>query len=400
MPAHYRGFSVDCMVDYQPLLSRALAKLRVADAFTARHSVYERARIAQRAQLQTPYPPLRESEIAREQEALERAIALVESRFRGERASLPETSFATGTPAAVAQHVSAARTEALIAPVCIPAQMDPQSAGPQKSGMWLTAALAGLFAAVLGAVLAVTGTAIAMRHTPPDLAHTPEASQEPPPEQPTKIAERAQQTLTESNSTVPAASVPLPPRQSGVEPAIQTQDAGSSELPDTARAAMLIASDDPRRPMESLGKTVWSIIPPVPGHPATVAVKADADIPELKMHASMILRKNTDPTLQATYTIDLKFSFADGAPISGVKDVEPKMRNLGLAASEGLTNVKVKLSDKYFLIALAKNNVDLMRTRAWFEFSLLLNDDRVAKLVLQKSTNGEETLTKAFEVWK
>ena len=41
---------------------------------------------------------------------------------------------------------------------------------------------------------------------------------------------------------------------------------------------MLIASDDPQRPMESLGKTVWSIIPPAPGHPATVAVNADADI--------------------------------------------------------------------------------------------------------------------------
>jgi hypothetical protein len=31
---------------------------------------------------------------------------------------------------------------------------------------------------------------------------------------------------------------------------------------------------------------------------------------------------------EATHTIDLKFSFADGAPITGVKDVEPKMRNL------------------------------------------------------------------------
>ena len=61
--------------------------------------------------------------------------------------------------------------------------------------------------------------------------------------------------------------------------------------------------------------------------PATVAVKAEADIPDLKMHATMTLRKNTDPTLQATHTIDLKFSFADGAPITGVKDVGlPQMR--------------------------------------------------------------------------
>ena len=120
----------------------------------------------------------------------------------------------------------------------------------------------------------------------------------------------------------------------------------------------------------------------------------------------MTLRKNTDPTLAATHTIDLRFSFADGAPITGVKDVEPKMRNLGSTASEPLRAVKVKISDVYFLIALANGeedtarNLDLMQTRAWFEFPLLLNDNRIAKLMFEKSTKGEAMLEKAFEAWK
>jgi hypothetical protein len=170
---------------------------------------------------------------------------------------------------------------------------------------------------------------------------------------------------------------------------------------------MLIASDDPQRPMVSLGKTIWSIVPSVPGHPATVAVRADADIPALKMHTTMTLRKNTDPTLQASHTIDLKFSFADGAPITGVKSVEPMMRELGLPTSEELINVNIKISDVYFLIALvndghgaAVRNLDLIKTHTWFDFSLLLNDNRVAKLLLQKSENGEAMLVKAFEAWK
>ena len=110
--------------------------------------------------------------------------------------------------------------------------------------------------------------------------------------------------------------------------------------------------------------------------------------------------------MQATHTIDLKFSFADGAPITGVKDVEPKMRNLGSTASEALTGVRVKISDVYFLIALAKGdqdvarNLDLMQTRAWFDFPLLLNDNRIAKLLIQKSSNGEAMLAKAFKAWK
>jgi len=170
---------------------------------------------------------------------------------------------------------------------------------------------------------------------------------------------------------------------------------------------MLVAStDDPQKPVVNLGSTVWSTIPSAPGQPATIAVKADADIPDLKMHSTMTLRKNTDPTLQATHTIDLKFSFADGAPITGFKDVGlPQMRKLDSTASETLTSVKVKISDVYFLIALnsqqdVARNLDLMQTRAWFDFPLLLNDGRIAKIVFQKSPEGEAMLAKAFESWK
>jgi hypothetical protein len=41
-----------------------------------------------------------------------------------------------------------------------------------------------------------------------------------------------------------------------------------------------------------------------------------------------------------------------------------------------------------------------METRAWFDFPLLLDDNRIAKLVFQKSSEGEAMLTKAFEAWK
>ena len=178
--------------------------------------------------------------------------------------------------------------------------------------------------------------------------------------------------------------------------------------PSAGRAAMLIASaDNPQKPAVSLGSTVWSLISARPEQPATVAVKAEADIPDLKMHATMTLRKNTDPTLQATHTIDLKFSFAEGAPITGFKDVGlPQMRKEDSTAAEALTSVKVKISDTYFLVALAKGdsdtarNLDLMQTRSWFDFPLLLNDDRIAKVVFQKSPEGQAMLEKAFEAWR
>ena len=273
----------------------------------------------------------------------------------------------------------------------------------EKSKSWLWPALT----VVLGAVLAIVGTATMMHQKPQHLVVAPpEAQQEPAPRQPAKIAQRAQPS---PNSTAPATSVPpgsQPIAQSGAEPPNDAPDASSPAVPGMARAAILIASDNPENPVVSLGSTVWSTIRPLPGQPATVAVKADADIPDLKMHATMTLRKNTDPTLEATHTIDLKFSFADGAPITGVKDVVPKMGNLGSTASEALRGARIRISDVYFLIALAKGdqvaarNLDLMQTRAWFDFPLRLNDNRIAILVIQKSTKGGAMLAKALEAWR
>ena len=207
---------------------------------------------------------------------------------------------------------------------------------------------------------------------------------------------------------LPSVSSPSAPAISGSSSPPAQPILATDGLPSWARSAMLVATgDDPQHPIVTLGTAVWSLIPPATGHPATVAVKAEADIPDLKMHATMTLRKNTDPTLQATQTIDLKFSFADRAPITGFKDIGlPQMRKEDSTAAEALTSVKIKISDVYFLIALAKGdsdtarNLDLMQTRAWFDFPLLLNDDRIAKIVFQKSPEGEAMLEKAVDAWK
>ena len=71
------------MADYQPLLTRAVAALPSTSTVATRLAIYERARKAQLAQLGTVRPPLPESDIAHEKEALDQAIALVEARFGG-----------------------------------------------------------------------------------------------------------------------------------------------------------------------------------------------------------------------------------------------------------------------------------------------------------------------------
>ena len=300
---------------------------------------------------------------------------------------------------------------------------------PRGAARWVLAAL------VIGVVLAVAVFAFVWRQNPQDLAMK-EPAATPTAEAtvgPAKSVERvggapATPGASPSASATPAANEsPSAAATPATTPSAAATPAGPAATPTpttaattappaanpgvavAARAAMLVAvAADPQKPAVTLGSVVWSAIPAAAGQPAsTVAVKAEADIPDLKMHAVMTLRKNTDPSLPASHTIDLRVSFADGAEIKGIKDMRvPMMRRDDPPSQDALSGVRVKISDSYFLVGLNRgdaevaHNVDLMGNRGWFDFPMLLNDDRIAKLTFEKGVDGERIVNDALAAWK
>ncbi len=81
------------MADYHSLLMRAVANLPNAGAPATRKAIYGRARKALLEQLRSLRPPLPESDIGREESALDAAIAQIEARFGS-----PETPAKFGSP--------------------------------------------------------------------------------------------------------------------------------------------------------------------------------------------------------------------------------------------------------------------------------------------------------------
>jgi hypothetical protein len=293
---------------------------------------------------------------------------------------------------------------------------------------WILAAL------VVGVVLSIAVFAFLWRQNPQDLAikepvATPTAQATAGP---AKIVERvggapatpaatptagetSPATETPAAAATPAAT-PSPVASTAAPTATPAPTAAATTAPPAAnpgvavaaRAAMLVAvAADPQKPAVSLGSVVWSTIPAAAGQPGTVAVKAEADIPDLKLHAVMTLRKNTDPSLPASHTIDLRVTFADGAEIKGIKDMRvPMMRRDDPPSQDALSGVRVKISDSYFLVGLNRgdaelaHNVDLVANRGWFDFPMLLNDDRIAKLTFEKGADGERIINDALAAWK
>jgi len=206
-----------------------------------------------------------------------------------------------------------------------------------------------------------------------------------------------------SPSASPEASSPPTPASS-----LSAAPNAAPTVPIATRAAMLVATvADASKPAVSVGTAVWSIVPAPPAQPAAIGVKAEIDIPDLKMHVSMIMRKNFDANLPASHTIDLRMNFDAGSPIKGVKDIAlPLMRRDDPPAADALAGVRVKISDNYFLIGLNRGDADVARNvqeiaeRAWFDFPMQLDDDRIAKLTFEKGGDGEKAVTQALTAWK
>jgi hypothetical protein len=206
--------------------------------------------------------------------------------------------------------------------------------------------------------------------------------------------------------TVPTVSI----HPSEASPAgAQIAAAQPAAAPGPARAALLIDAGDPQKPKIDLGTAVWSLIPAAAG-PAQAAgptVQAEIDIPDVKMHATVTIRKNTDASLPATHTIDLRFTFADGADVKGFKDMAlPQMRRDDTPNGDSISGVRVKISDSYFLVGLTRSdvdlahNLDLLNSRNWLDFPLLFNDDHVAKLTFEKGPTGQSVIAQAVAAWK
>lgn len=174
----------------------------------------------------------------------------------------------------------------------------------------------------------------------------------------------------------------------------------------TGRAAMLIAvASGMQRPAVSNGSVVWSTVPATRGLSGTLGAKAEVDIPDLKLHATMTLGDSAD--VHMAHTIALLLAFDVGSPIKGVKGMGmPQMRGADPPAQDPLVGKNWRMRANQFVVALNRGEVDAARIddliagRSWFVFSLLLDDDRNATLMFEKSAEGERIVAEVVAEWK
>jgi hypothetical protein len=285
----------------------------------------------------------------------------------------------------------------------------------------------------VGAVLAVivaaiAGLAIVLKDNPDELARRARLAAPAAPEvsQPSgKIAQRVD-TPTSAAPANPPAAAPTPAAPANPSAAAPTQTPATAPttapsvaiappqpdnvVPVAQRAALLVqAPDQPQQVKTYVGTVVWrrENVNHQQDQPLSEEVRADIDVPEAKLKVTMIFQKNTDATLPASHTIELRFMPADGSPIAAVKQIDvPQMRKEDTPTGDPLAGVPAPITQNYFLVGLTQGdaavarNIDLIKSRQWFDVPMLLDDNKIAKITFEKGDPGDRAITDAFNDWQ
>jgi hypothetical protein len=450
------------MADYYPLLSRAVSTLDPNTAET-RRGIYERARQAIVKQLRSYDPPLSEAEITRERLSLEEAVRKIESEMREAGAHAPAASApriqapqvhapgreparagaprpplranadaaAQGALAADAEMNGAPEPEASspepVRPRINPPRVDagrravppsgPVYAGEEGESLGATSRPRWPALVAILAVLALAGGAawvyFARNELSATFGDTPIATTSSDQNVAPKITDRVgQSTDAPAPGTAPVTDTALlPDTEQATETATSTPAVADTVAPDPAslvgqRAILYEETPDQKGGIAFQGSIVWQT-EAAPNNPSETVLRGTITVPERNITASLLMQRNTDPTLPASHTIDIQFTLPPDFPNAGISSVPGiLLKPSEEAGGSALSGLSVKVTTNFFLIGLSAaprdvaENLKMIGERSWIDVPLLYDNGRRAVMTLEKGVPGENAFREALAAWQ
>jgi hypothetical protein len=228
---------------------------------------------------------------------------------------------------------------------------------------------------------------------------TPGPAPEPPATQP---PDQEQQ-----QAALPPAAAPSTPAPTAAQPLTPSPGAEANIV---AQNAVLYEEqpDNPQRGQAFRGTVAWRTESVSTGSnaPLETAVKGEVDIPERKVKATVTIRKNVDPALPATHTMEIQFQVPADFPNGGISNVPGVlMKQTAQQRGAPLQGLSVKVTNGFFLVGLADSptdqgrNAQLLKERGWIDVPVLYDNGRRAIMTLEKGVPGDRVFADAFAAW-
>jgi hypothetical protein len=395
------------MADYYPLLARAVAGLPNSTPET-RKAIYDRATKALLGQLHAMQPPPPQGAIEREAQALEEAVVRLEGEFAVASGATPLPAASTapaaaspkpkwwdpkeptkdeppeadpypGDEAQAEQDEEQRRDERSLRDNLRPAAPRP----PKAKGGGLRR-----FAIILGA-LAFVGAMVGiaawkLRDKPEDLAKLSPPADSANQKSGGKIDERiGGQSAAQPGPNV-VATLPIAYRA-----AVLTRDASAPGGVRTYVGTVLWRRDSSNRG---------------PNQQLVSAIRADVDVPDAKLRASLVIERNFDPSLSFSHTINVRFLPAEGSPLGRISGIGmPEMRADEAPKGVALLGLPVEIASNAFLAGLNQASVEQNRTLLanlnWIDIQLSLDNGSIAKITMEKGAGGQKIFSDVFAEW-
>jgi hypothetical protein len=202
------------------------------------------------------------------------------------------------------------------------------------------------------------------------------------------------------------------PAQPATQPKISDRiGQPSQEAGPSVAQRVVLYEEEPADPQGKrfVGSAIWrtETVSAGEGKPPELAVRADVEIPERRMTMKFTIRRNTDPTLPASHTIEIMFDLPSDFSGGGIANVPGiLMKQSEQTRGVPLSGLAVKVMPGFFLIGLSaveadvQRNIQLLKERGWFDIPVVYNNNRRAILALEKGTPGERAFAEAFAAWK
>jgi hypothetical protein len=183
-----------------------------------------------------------------------------------------------------------------------------------------------------------------------------------------------------------------------------TKPAGSAAAAGGSQSLLLEAAQDGTTGAVPFSGTVeWSKGTDEMGQPTLVG---KANIPARNLGVSVLIRRNTDPTLPASHLMEINFTVTDsfiGGAISGLPGV--LLKNEELVQGTALAGASARVVGNSFLFALSASpsdiasNKDLLTSRKWMDLAIIYATGKKAIITLEKDDKAEQLFNDVFTAW-
>ncbi len=131
-----------------------------------------------------------------------------------------------------------------------------------------------------------------------------------------------------------------------------------------------------------------------------------ANIPARNLSVSVLIRKNSDPSLPASHLMEINFTVSDsfvGGSIAGLPGV--LLKNEELVQGTPLVGASARVVGNSFLFALSAapadstTNSTLLTTRKWMDLALIYASGKRAIITLEKDDAAQKLFSDVFAAW-